>query len=554
MDEREAKPNREAQGADNSNRVEGSEQDEFEVLARRPRRWPWVIAMVALLAGGGAGLFVLDSAPDPKRVLVAVNLDGYWWEGSEASATVTDVFATRLEALGFEVVKAGDPKVMAVLESAESPQAAAKELGAGFVVTADLKAEMLEHPITPTYYEGRVSGIVLLSYGQDAAATLGTVNGWSGSSDAAKAKALLGKASLDAATAAYETKLEERLKGEEGQNDQKYHGKLDEDVVLGGITEQGFLSQVTKIRPFYDPASESLRYYRDTDALYWTKLTGERSELTRAYNLYGYPATTADGGTVVLVEDIFGWAKAINVIRGNQPPARLRVDPDHRYSSPQVAPAGGFAAFYDKPCQRCLNGILVIELAQGKTVFKLEEREGEPYGFSWLDSKRLLLVWKPVPTEEQEEASVQGVYVVDVSAKEPHLELLQNVEADTTLVAASVDHAGKRVAFGRRHEDGRGLAILELDPPALTTYDVGGFVSDPVLSPNGASVAFEQNDEIVHYGLSSGARTELTRNAVRDRYPSFAPDGQRIYYESWSSDPNFPKERNVSVVCSVKTP
>jgi hypothetical protein len=76
----------------------------------------------------------------------------------------------------------------------------------------------------------------------------------------------------------------------------------------------------------------------------------------------------------------------------------------------------------------------------------------------------------------------------------------------------------------------------------------------PSLSPDGRAVVFEQSGEIVHLLLESAQRTQLTRNRVRDRYPTFSPDGSRIYYESLDRDPNFPRRRSVSVVASVVTP
>lgn len=117
--------------------MEESQQDaELAALTRRPRHWLWIGLAVLTLGGAGLAALLLRQPLSPTKVLIAAELDGYWWEGSEASATITDVFGTRLSALGFEPVKAGDPKVMQVLEQARSPSEAAKALGAAFVVSA----------------------------------------------------------------------------------------------------------------------------------------------------------------------------------------------------------------------------------------------------------------------------------------------------------------------------------------------------------------------------------------------------------------------------------
>lgn len=574
--------------------------DDANAFALRRRKWPWLVLLAVLVSGAGAAVVFMPTAVNATKVLVAVDVDGYWWQGSEASATITDVFGTRLAALGLEVVKAGDPEVMRVLEQAESPEAAAKALGAGFVVHAELKPDIIEYDITPKYYESRVAGSVSLQFVGEAPQVLGQVDGWSGSLEQGKSKALLGKvvadkvfdvgivalmqhhavqkilsagsavdrgmltkatrfleireAALAAAHQAYEQLLEKRLAGEEGQHDQQYHGKFDESVALAAVTPMGALVQTSRIRPFYDPVSERLGYYRDLDGLFLAPDTGERKELFRAYNLYGYPAASLDGKTVIFVEDIFGWAKAISVVRDGSKAERLRVDPDHRYSSPQVSPDGRFAAFFDRPCRKCLNGVLVIELGKGTTAFERQEREGEPAGFAWVGVDQLLLLWRPVPTEQQQAATTQGVYRVDLAASKPELQPLLQLDAVTSLGSGSSNAAGTLVAFTRSHDDGRHLAILDVEKSELSFHDVGGGLTNPVLARVGSGVAFEQDGEIMHYDFQTSTKTQLTNNNVRDRYPLFSPDGTRIYYESLGDDPNFPRERNASVVASVKTP
>jgi hypothetical protein len=572
-----------------------------ESFAPKRRRWSWAVVVVLLGAAAAWAFILLDGRTSATKVLIAVDLEGYWWEGSQASAAVTDRFNERLEALGLTPVKGGDPKIMEVLERAESPREAAKRLGAAFVVSAVFEPQLIEHDVKPKYYESRVEGDVFLSYEADPPQNLGRISGWSGSRDPDNTKVLLGEAvadkvfdrgivaimehravrevlasgtavergeltkatrflavrntAIEGAEARYRELLENRLAEEEAVgHDQRYHGALDEQVVLAGISERGFLAQATKIQPFYDPKSESLRYYRDLDSLYWSTGSGERTVLTQAYNLFGYPAASPDGNTVVFVEDIFGWAKAIAVSQGGAAPKRVRVDPDHRYSSTAVSPDGRYAALYDRPCRKCLNGVLVVELQTGKTLFARREKDGEPSGFVWLGPNRLLLLWQPVPAGEEDEVPPQGIYSIDLAQPIVELQPLLQLDSTTKLDHGSVDRAGKLVAFKRSHIDGRQLAIFDLESKQLIPHDVGGGLGIPSISPDGRAVVFEQSGEIVHLSLNSGLKTQLTRNRARDRYPSFSPDGSRIYYESLARDPNFPRRRSVSVIVSVAAP
>jgi len=59
---------------------------------------------------------------------------------------LADELAARLGELGFEAVKGGDPKVTRILEQAKSPQQAAKQLGAGFLIEAHLAPQTIEQP------------------------------------------------------------------------------------------------------------------------------------------------------------------------------------------------------------------------------------------------------------------------------------------------------------------------------------------------------------------------------------------------------------------------
>ena len=70
----------------------------------------------------------LLTEPLPLRVLIAVDVDGYWWEGSKPAAEVADALAAQLADMGFDPVRAGDPDTTQVLEDAPDPVAAARKL------------------------------------------------------------------------------------------------------------------------------------------------------------------------------------------------------------------------------------------------------------------------------------------------------------------------------------------------------------------------------------------------------------------------------------------
>lgn len=174
-----------------------SEADDFAAVRRR--RWPLLALLVALAAAGFFGYRAI-AVPAPLRVLLAIDLDGLWWEGSVAAAELADALARRLEKLGFEPVRAGDPEVTATLESADTPEDAARDLDASFLVSATLIPDIRELPIEGRYFEVRVSGPVSVKHidaGPAPNLPEARVESWSGARKRDRALTLVGRAVAD---------------------------------------------------------------------------------------------------------------------------------------------------------------------------------------------------------------------------------------------------------------------------------------------------------------------------------------------------------------------
>jgi len=118
-----------------------------ELLLPKRRVWPVLAVLAAIVLGVGVMIYRISREPLPLRVLIAVDLDGYWWEGSRPAAALADQLAERLADIGFEPVRGGDPEVTAILEKAKSPEEAARKLQAAFLITASLRPQIIEHAI-----------------------------------------------------------------------------------------------------------------------------------------------------------------------------------------------------------------------------------------------------------------------------------------------------------------------------------------------------------------------------------------------------------------------
>jgi hypothetical protein len=568
-----------------------------------------VAALLVVLLGAGVAAFLLTrQTREPLRVLIAVDAEGQWWEGSTTAARLLDNVVPHLKKLGFDVVDGGDPAVLKQLEGASTPEEAAKRLGASFIVTGPLKVEATELK-EASVTEVRARGMIHLSHFEGGTKDLGEVRTWSGASEKPEALRLasesLGWQTFDVllpGLMAHDA-IQAILKG----NDRIAAGKLSSAKVylekrasqlefakrtyadLGqqfkaadhsptkvtvhtSFTQQdglcalgasGFFVKSSAIRPFYSPVKVALGYFLELERLYWQEGAGKPRTVFEGYNVLGYASASPDGTTTAYVEDVYGAATALHVVRGLEAPKRVFMDPKLRLTEPKVSPGGALVAAWARTCRKCPASVLVVDVATGKEVYRSDAKAEPLGGFAWLGARRLgTLVRGPEPEaaapaagDDEDDAPVgpgQRWQSVDLDVAPPKVTVLGSVSGDARLSLPSSSGDGSRVAFSRGGNDGMHLALYDgktLEPlPVSDGYD-------PAISPGGDKIVFSDHD-IVVYDIAQKTSTALTRN-VGDfslRYPQFSLDGRTVYFELRAKDPVFPQERSLSAVASVPVP
>lgn len=167
-----------------------------------PRRRPWPLLIAALVVLSTIAFFVVRSmrAPQPLRVLVAIDLDGKWWEGSAPAAALADRLAARMMKLGFEPVRAGDPDVAKTLETYKSPLDAARKLHAAFVITAEIAPATIEHNLPKgSYFESRGEAQIFVQSLEGKPVDAGTIATFGGARERPRALEMLAIALADQA-------------------------------------------------------------------------------------------------------------------------------------------------------------------------------------------------------------------------------------------------------------------------------------------------------------------------------------------------------------------
>src|SRR5688572_12024359 len=139
------------------------------------------LALLAVLAGiAGVAFLLLKPKEAPLRVLVAVEADGHWWDGSTTAARLLDNVVPYLRKLGFDAIDGGDPEVVKLLEGAATPEEAARRLGARFVVTGPVRVETTDFGAKIGITEVRGSGTIHLAAVGSQPRAVGEIRTWAG--------------------------------------------------------------------------------------------------------------------------------------------------------------------------------------------------------------------------------------------------------------------------------------------------------------------------------------------------------------------------------------
>ena len=581
---------------------------EAPLLPKR-RLWPFLLLLVAVVAGGAVLIWRSMTAPFPLRVLVAVDVDGYWWEGSKPAAQLADELGDYLSKLGFEPVRAGDPETAEILEDAASPHEAARTLRAAFVITATIRPDVIEQPIEGGFFEIHIDAPVRVSYfDKDAPVAERKIHTFAGAKTkddalryAAQSAArhcfdvalpammdhqtvkeiVEGKdpklvdqlapavtfvqarqAELDKAAGAYKDLAEQRKTSEKSTREISFHSALDADDKLLGVGPKGLLINSAPVSPFYSPATFEVLRNIGLETIAWRPLAAsteqgasQDKQLWRGYNSFTYPTVADEGRPVLMIEELYGWARALTAVDVGGKVTRLKVSAEHKLSEPKVSPGGRAVAFVDRACRRCPKEISVVDLVSQKEIWRLDQDRALSIGeFAWLDDARLMVVFE-LRNASADEAS-RALWGVDVRDGAYYTLLVPKGSAWVSSPAASPD--GKMVAAA--HNDGD--AIVSMDPVALQvrTHPVGGDASALSFSPDGSRVAFQIETrespytDIAVLDLDSSQVTRLTKNQSPDRYPVFSPDGKRVFFEARNTDPVFGRRRAVVRVASVQAP
>ncbi len=593
----------------------GSGQVADDETSFKPKRTgALVVALVLLLGAAGAAFLLTRETREPLRVLIAVDADGQWWEGSTTAARLLDNVVPHLKKLGFEVVDGGDPAVLKKLEGAVTPEDAAKRLGASFIVTGRVKLEVAELK-EASVVEVRASGTIHLARFDGAAKLLGDVRSWSGAGEKPEALRLSSQAlgwqtfdallpgllaheaiqailkgpdriaagklsaakvylekrasQLDFAKRTYAELAESFKAADQSPTKVTLHTSFRQQDGLCALGASGFFVKSSAIRPFYSPITETLGFFLELERLYWQEAGGKPRTVFEGYNVLGYASASSDGTTTAYVEDLYGAATALHAVRGLEAPKRLFMEAKLRLSEPKVAPGGGLVAAWARTCRKCPAGVLVVDVVTGKELYRSDPKLEPLSGFAWLGAGRLgTLVRNTEPSTTKTAATPPGddaddepvgpgqrLQAIDLDATPAKVTVLGSVSGEAQLALPSSSGDGSRMVFSRNADDGMRLALYDVKTARLEPLGVAD-AYEPAISSAGDKIAFMADNDIALYDIAKQLTTRLTQtgNAFSMRYPQFSLDGKFVYFELRAKDPVFPQERSLSAVASVPVP
>jgi hypothetical protein len=574
------------------------------------RVWPYFVLLVLALCAGGFATWRFFSAPKPTRVLIAIDIEGQWWQGSKAAASFADKLSQKLEKLGFEPVRAGDPGVASTLEKAGSIDAAARKLGASFVLTGTVSVSTNELPVPQKLFEVGLEGNLevrdvdsskplatapLQSFQtlRERDAAVAQAAGWlvdtvidagvpaimqgermkgvlSGGNAKlidklapAKMYVLIRNQKKDEVESAYK-KLEADRIAEEKLGKLAFLSDERADDRLIATGDKGVLIATAVVDTVYHHEQIEVFRHLQLETLEWKNDAGARAALLwRGYNAFSYPTAAITTPTVGLIEDIYGDARSVTVIVGGNL-KRARIEPDLRLSEPHLSPDGSKIAVVERECSGCAPAVIVLDLQHpaAREVARLERTDYERFGgFAWLDDQRLLVSMVPVESDRfhLDDGPRASVWAIDVSTRKGAL-LFAADDRATSFGKPRASRDGKTLAVVVRSQGADGLAIVDITSKAGRYLNVGGTPDAPAFSHDGKRVAFEylvkgtRYEEIGMLDVDSGKATRITRNDSPDRYPLFSQDGKRIYFEARNADPVFGRRRAVSRVAWIAAP
>ena len=574
--------------------------DEPSSLDAVPRRrvWPVLLLLVVLVAAGGWFAYREATAPEPLRVLIAVEIDGAWWEGSRPAALFTDEAADLLTKLGFDPVRAGDPETARILEEAASPREAARALGAAFVITGRLEPATSELPVDEGFFEVTIDASVQIEPTVDGGVlATSAIHTFSGAKDRDRAIGLAAQSAArhlvdDAAPAlashpdvaalldgkdakrldqlaplktyvvARQATLEDAEKGyaaldrarrdEEARGPLTFHSPRDADDRLVAVVDGEVLVATADVHPFFSASGLELLRSEALETLGWRPLGGEPGPFTRrlwrGYNAFTYPSASGDGQRIALVEDLYGWARSLVVVDRGKPARRLRTESTRRLSEPRLAPDGAHVAFIDRACRRCAKELRVVDAETGEERLHVGEEEAID-GFAWLDRARLMVVMDP-------QDGAPGLWAFQIASGDDSS--LMGVEGSGVLRDPVASPDGRLVAAS--NPTARTIVTLDMESNEVTEHLVAGAATALSFSADGRRLAFElqtpdsRHAEIAILTLDGSEVTLLTSNDAADRYPLFSSDGTRVFFEARDPDPVFGKRRAVARIASVPVP
>lgn len=583
----------------------GSETDDVMPLVKPRRRWPLLLGLGALVAGGGVWASRSLAEPYPLRVVVAIDLEGHFWQGSRPSAALVNELCQRLDAIGLEPVRAADPAILKVLQEAKDPDDAARKLHASFVVTATLEPSVAElqnlgsgKEGSPRHgFETHLDGAIEVHYVGEEPSSKGRLQSWAGAVEKPEALRLLGRSlgaqafdqvlprivehpsiqaifksdnikladkvakakkyvearasRLEEAQKTYADLEKRRAQADTGPAKVTYHSAIGAQDGLGGVSSLGVLVKTADMTPFVVPRTVELSYLSGLETLEWRKAGEPRKVIWAGYHLFSYPSLTPGGGPIAFVEDLFGWAKTITVVMPDGASRRIRTDAEHRFLDPKMAPGGAMVAVYDRACRQCGSGLSVVALSDGKTRFSREVDDGSSYsGFAWVGPEELAYLTTPKASDEEGAPSPRmELHLVDLSQSPPKDEMAYQAPEGESMSALDASRDGK-VLVMEHFQSWTKLGVFDVKARKQSVVDTGLEATTPAPSPDGKLVAFTRNGDVFVWDREKKKPLRLTKNPWRERYPTFSEDGQRIYFESHSDDPLFDK-RELSLIGSV---